>query len=204
MKKLLLLALLAAALLPGAARAQWSLGMRLGYAHAAGNAVKGSPMSDGVKSQVPVQLEGAYRVLPQLDVGAYGAYGVAQVGSLCQGSCSASVLRLGVQAAWRFAEVKRFTPWAGAGAGYEWSRYKTSTSGDTLEVTLHGLELLQLQGGADWKLGERFTVGPFASLAFGRYSKLDVKSPLGASNGGTPSKTAHSWLTFGVRGTYSL
>lgn len=204
MKKLLLSAILATLVLPGVAHAQWTLGLRLGYARAAGSAAQGSPMSDGVHAQAPLQLEGAYRVLPRLDVGAYASYGLGQVGKVCEGTCSASVLRLGAQATWRFDAIRRVTPWAGAGLGYEWARYRASEGGDTLEVTLHGLELVQLQGGADWSLGSRFTVGPFAALSLGRYTRLDVTSPYGDSKGATPSRATHSWIALGVRGTYGL
>lgn len=204
MKKLLSIALLASALLPGAARAQWTIGLRTGYAVGAGSAVKGSRMSDGVKSQVPLQLDAGYRLLPRLEVGGYGSFGLAQVGSICQGSCSASVLRVGVQGAWHFDPFRQIHPWAGAGLGYEWSRYRVRDGGDTLRVTLHGLELLQLQGGADWTIGARFTVGPFAAVSLGRYTRLDVKSPYGDSSGGAPSKALHTWIALGVRGTCSL
>jgi cysteine-rich repeat protein len=204
-RRMMALAVLSLALLPASAHAQWTLGARFGYSLAGGRAVQGSPMSDGIKSQFPVQLEGGYRLFPELTLGAYASYGPAQVGSSCAGtSCSASVVRLGLQAAWRFDRVLAVHPWAGAGLGYEWARYHARDGSDALDVTLHGLEFLDLQGGADYPVADKVSIGPFVSLAFGRYDKLDVRSPLGDSNGGAPSAAVHTWLSFGVRGTYDL
>lgn len=205
MKKPLLLAALSLLLLPPAARAQWTAGLRLGYARAGGNAAGGSPMSDGVKGQLPVQLEGGYRVWRDLTVGAYGSYGPGQVGATCDGaSCSASVLRLGVQASWQFGRLLGALPWAGAGFGYEWANYKATDGGDQLQVRLRGLELLSVQGGADYPVAGKLLVGPFLSLAFGRYGSLKVTSPLGNSSGGAPNSGTHTWLSFGVRGSYQF
>jgi hypothetical protein len=205
MKKLFALAAMSLAVLPGLADAQWYAGARLGYSLAGGKAAQGDKMSDGLKSQVPVQVEGGYRVLPQLAVGGYLSYGPGQVGSVCDGAkCSASVTRLGVEATWRFEQVLALVPWAGLGVGYEWAEYKATDGADTLKLTYRGLEYLDLQAGADYPVTSKLKVGPFASFALGRYTNLKVESPLGNSTGSVPSPTTHSWLTFGVRGSWDF
>ncbi len=205
MKKLLALAALSLAVLPGLAGAQWYAGARLGYSLAGGRAAQGSSMSDGLKGSIPIQVEGGYRVLPQLSVGGYLSYGPGLVGSACDGaSCSASVKRLGLEAAWRFQQAWRVVPWAGVGLGYEWASYKATDGADKLELTYRGLEYLNLQGGAAYPATDKLSVGPFLSLALGRYGNLKVESPLGNSEGSIPSATTHTWLTLGVRGTFDL
>jgi hypothetical protein len=205
MKKLIFLSSLFLAALPQLARAQWFAGARIGYAIASGSAAQGSAMSDGLKSQIPLEIEGGYTVLSKLKVGAYFSYGPGQVGSICEGaSCSASVTRLGVEALWTFDRVLAFRPWAGAGAGYEWAQYKATSGSDTLKLTYGGLEILNLQAGADFAVSSNFAVGPFASFGFGRYSTLKVESPLGNSTGGVPTETTHTWISLGARGVWDF
>jgi len=203
MKKPLMVALFL--LVPMIAHAQWMAGLRAGYAMAGGNAVSGSPMSSGLKSNVAIQVEGGYKLLRSLTVGAYGSYGPGQVGSTCAGAtCSASVLRLGVEANWQFQPVLALIPWLGAGTGYEWATYKASAGPDTLKVTLGGFELLRLEAGADYGITSKFSIGPFASYALGRYGSLKVTSPLGNSSGGAPNTGTHTWLAIGVRSAYEF
>src|SRR5574340_291105 len=121
-KTFMLVAMLAAVALPTAGHAQFTLGFRLGYAPAMGDAYEfkgtGDPtvdgtsakMSDGVSSQIPLQIEAAYRITPQIAAGVYGSYGFADGGPTYMTSaagqdvcsvngvdCSASTYRLGLQ-----------------------------------------------------------------------------------------------------------
>ena len=197
-------ALLAAAITPGVGAAQVDVGLRLGFGLAGGSAAKGSAMSDTLKSAVPVQLDVAYRLLPRLGLGGYGSWAPAQVGSICDGaSCSGQVVRLGLQASWQFDRVLGVSPWAGGAAGYEWGGYRAKSGGDQLDVTSRGLEL-GLQGGADWRVLDQLSVGPFLAMSLGRYDQLDVKSPLGSSSGALPATAVHTWITVGVRGTFGF
>jgi hypothetical protein len=203
MMKLATVAVLACWLAPGTAAAQLVPGVRVGYAASAGDLHQGAPMSDGLDSQVPIQLDLGWRLLPRLVVGIYGAYGIAQVGKLCiaGADCSGSVLDLGAQAAWRFG-IGKVSPWAGAGIGYEWGKYLVRVGGDRLDVRVRGPEFVRLVGGVDFVLGEKFALGPFLQWGFGRYANLDSSGPLGSFSGGIPDKSTHSWLTIGVRGTF--
>jgi hypothetical protein len=75
---------------------------------------------------------------------------------------------------------------------------------DKLKLTYRGLELVDLQVGADYRITPKLSAGPFASYAAGRYGHLKVESPLGNSDGAVPSPTSHTWLTFGLRGTWDF
>lgn len=199
MRKLLVLGSLVALLVPVASHAQVSLGLRIGFAPAMGDAAKDSPLKDMVKSQIPIQLDAMYKVTPAMSVGGYFSYGFAQMGdaldAACDAggtSCSASNMRLGVQAAYAFNNVsQQFTPWAGAGIGYEWQTWDGASS-----VTTSGFEFLNLQLGGDYKVSEQFAVGPYIQFSIAQYSDFEGSS--------VADKGVHEWFGFGLRGKFDL
>ena len=221
MHRLLLAAAAAALLAPTASQAQLSLGARLGYAIPMGDAFKdpsdGSKekLSDGVKGAIPIQLDAAYKLSPHLAVGAYFSYGFGLVneskamgGGICDQSgvdCSAKVIRLGVQATWTMTYLsKTFVPWASAGAGWEWASLDAEAGGVSASYSLSGPEFLNLQLGADYRVAEKASVGPYLGLALAQYSKAEVDVPGFGSGEMDIDKTLHQWLGFGVRGTFDL
>src|SRR4051812_27714518 len=98
MKKLFAAAALALALAaPSLATAQAPFaGFRIGYGFPNGNVVAGTSQRDVIKSVVPLQLDLGWRLGP-VDFGGYLSYGFASPASACPGSCSANVMRLGVE-----------------------------------------------------------------------------------------------------------
>ncbi len=202
MRKLFILgAVMAALVVPTASRAQFSLGLRLGYAPAGGDAVKDQKMSEGVKSQIPIQLDGLYNVNKNIAAGLYFSYGIAQLASdACPSgaSCSANVMRFGVQGIYSFAvagSASKFVPWAGLGLGYEMGNEKV----EGIKSTVSGFEG-QLQLGGDYMVNPKFAVGPFFQLGIGQYSsiKVDGEKITGFD------KALHEWYGFGIRGKYDL
>jgi hypothetical protein len=219
MRKLLVLAVTLVLSLPTASRAQFMVGARLGYAPALGDAAKDATtgaalkMSDGVKSQIPLQLDAAYKVTKEVAVGAYFSYGIGQVGSAFKDSCaasgqscSASSTRLGVQALYTFSGVNpQFVPWAGVGLGYEWGTYKGTGGGQPDEsFTFKGWEFLNLQVGGDFPLGPQLSVGPYVMLSIAQYSDAEITSGGTTFSGSISKKAVHEWLGFGIRGKFDL
>lgn len=220
MRKLLMIGAIAVGLaLPTASRAQFTLGARLGYAPAMGNAFKdantgeASKMSDGVKSQIPIQLDAAYRVSKEVAIGAYFSYGIGQVGKAFKADCdafgqdcSASAVRLGLQASYSFAQVSpQFTPWAGAGFGYEWATAKATGGGIPDEkITFKGFEFLNLQVGGDYKVSDQFGIGPYVMFSIAQYSKAEFESGGLTVSGDIDKKAVHEWFGFGIRGKFDL
>lgn len=193
MRKLMLAAVAAVALVaPSVSNAQFSVGLRLGFAPAMGDAAKDVKMSDGAKSQVPVQVDALYQVIPNLKVGGYFSYGFGQSGCPEGVDCSFNVMRFGIQGQYAFSPISGFAPWAGVGTGYE--ILSTDLGGESFNTT--GFEFLNVQGGADYKVAEKLSVGPYLQLSVGQYSKADGES--------IPEKGVHQWLGFGVRGTFDL
>jgi hypothetical protein len=213
MRKLVKIFALAALLAPAVASAQLSLGARVGYAFAMGKAVDedGGDLSDGVKGQIPIQIDVGYRLTPAFTLGGYFSAGYGIVGDAfsddCDAAdidCSARVLRLGVQLDYAFKNVSpTMTPWLGAGIGYEWATLKGEQGSNEATESYSGFEFLNLQGGVDWKVGQ-FSVGPFAMLSIAQYSDFDFESPAGDASGDIPNKSIHEWLQIGLRGRFDL
>jgi hypothetical protein len=194
---LLAFAALSAAL-PAAASDRFTLGARAGYAVGLGYLDGASRMNDAVGEQIPIQLDAAYRVRPDLGVGAYLAYGFGRVsGDLkftCGAGCSADALRVGAQVLYYFPG-ERSAPWIGLGAG--WESISVDTGAVRLKVT--GWELLVVQGGIDVHESARLSLGGFLSASLGRYTEQQVgglTTPL--------DERMHEWVTLGVRGEFKL
>lgn len=212
MRKLVKLALLMALLVPAAASAQLSLGARLGYGIPMGDVEEDGELKDGISGVIPLQLEVGYKLLPQLTLGGYvsGAYGLIgdQFEDTCDASgidCSARVWRVGAQLLYSFTNASpSFAPWLGVGAGYEWANIEIEGGGEEAKTGYSGFEFLNLQAGADWKAGGNLSFGPFIMFSLGQYSKFDIESPLGDSDGDIEDKAMHQWLTIGLRGTLDI
>jgi hypothetical protein len=213
MRKLLMLGSLVALLVPAASHAQFSLGLRLGYAPAMGDAAKDQKMSDGVKSQIPIQLDGTYRVTRDVAVGGYFSYGFGQadLGGLCDVGgvdCSANVMRFGVQGTYTFNDVKAaLVPWAGVGFGYEIGNAEAKDATDKVEFTYSGFEFLNVQVGGDYRVNDQFSVGPYLSFSVAQYSKAKVENSLTPAlnfDGDITDKGVHEWFGFGIRGKFDL
>ena len=175
------------------------LGLRLGYALPMGSAVEGGKMSEEVSGQIPIWLDAGYMVTPNVLIGLYGQYGFVSLKQSCDG-CSAHDIRFGVQGQYHFSPAESVDPWLGLGVGYEILGFSQSAQGQTVDISFKGFEFLNLQGGADFKVGNAFSVGPFLSFSLGQYSKASAND-----QSADIDKTAlHQWLTFGAKGTFGL
>jgi hypothetical protein len=230
MRKLLMLAAL---LVPMVSQAQFSLGLRVGYAPAMGDAAKDSGMKEfALKSQIPIQLDALYKVTRDIGVGAYFAYGLGQTdGSLMSpiagemlGSpvpvdicgedlgdgkveCSGRSMRFGVQGVYTFNNVKfALVPWAGLSLGYEMTSVEAKDNADKLTLDLNGFDL-GLQAGGDSAINENFAIGPYISFNIGQYRNAEFKlssDPNQNDDGSIDDKAFHEWFGFGIRGKFDL
>jgi len=186
--------------------------LRVGYGNPMGSVQGGAGADLGqfFGGQLPLQLDLGYRITPALSLAVYGAYALSSVGSsvecLSGGvSCSGSDVRIGLEVFWHLLPGQTMDPWAAIGFGYEWSKLGFEGPAGTLgEVTLKGLELLNLQAGADYPLTAGFGIGPFVQLTVAQYSTV-VESSGGSSRSAELDSTRlHQWLQIGARGTFSL
>lgn len=193
----------AALLLPVGAAARPTLGLRLGWAPAVGSAASRVPMSEELRWQLPLQLDALWR-FGSLGAGAYASWGAARAGTeACAdgAACSAQVLRAGAQGAWTFPPWSfGAAPWLGAGAGWEWASRRRERLGASATTRWDGPELA-VQGGAEWRLGRRFAVGPFAVVALGRYAGIAVETSVESASASIGERAVHAWIQLGARGT---
>ncbi len=208
MRKRLLLAA-AALLVPAAALAQIRFGARVGYGIASGGVGEGAQMRDWVKSQIPFEIEALYRLTPELSLGPYVSYGFGFAGgrsadgcNATDESCSASVIRVGVEGVYTLRSRGKIVPWIGAGAGFELTRLEESTPIGGFKTSFSGLELLGLQGGAEWLVSERFAAGPFLAISFGRFDDSSVTNPIESITAPMRRKSFHEWIQIGVRARF--
>jgi hypothetical protein len=206
MRKLFMMAVLAAVLVPTVSNAQFSFGARLGYAPAGGNTYGDVAMEDyTVKSQIPLQLDAMYKFTPAFAAGVYFSYGIGQVdyaGCDAPGvSCSGSDLRLGIQATYSFVRAgSQFVPWLGAGFGWEQANDTIEYGGNSIDFSYSGLEFLNLQVGGDFQVSEKFAIGPYAMITFGSYTSAEENGV----SGDITNTATHEWYGFGVRGKFDL
>jgi outer membrane protein W len=210
MKKLLVATALAALMIAPAASAQdrtgFMLGARAAYGFPLGDVgqVAGDDEDDAfdslVDSAFPFWLELNYRLGPSLEIGAYGQYAFTQGADETD---DGSDIRAGLQLNYIFTPGGTFSPWIGVGGGYEWLSADRITLDaiNNIEVTrdstIEGWDFM-VQGGADFHVADRFTIGPFAAVTFGQFGDLEIDD----DSTNIDDKAWHEWLQLGVRATF--
>jgi hypothetical protein len=190
------------ALAAAPSRAQPVLSVRLGWGPALGSAAQHVEIAELVGSQVPLQLDALWR-FGRLSAGAYASYGLG-LAARCDGSCSGSVARLGLQATLTGRLRREVELWGGLGAGYEWASLRRSHAGAEVTTTYRGFEVLSLQAGGDLRIRRRLGVGPWVQLGFGRYGDVRVSTSYETSDAPVPHPATHAWILAGVRGLFEL
>lgn len=186
------------------------VGLRLGYGLPMGDAAKDSKLSDTFKGMIPIWLDLGYMVTQNVMVGLYGQYAFASVADkVCTSGadCSGSSMRFGVQGQYHILPAEKINPWVGLGIGYEMSSIKASGGGGEATIGMKGMEYVNIQGGADFKLNPAVGIGPFLSFSLGKYgsSKITATGMPDQSQDIPSDQTAmHEWLTLGVRGAFNL
>lgn len=190
-----------------------SLGLRLGYGFPMGSAsgATGDSLSSLFKGAVPIQLGIGWRFNPKIYAGLYFEYAFVSLADAKQQdcttsgvSCSATDVRFGGDFTYTFLPYAKFAPWAGAGLGFEISKYTVSAgSGLKSDLTIRGFDF-HLMGGADYRLSSVFRVGPFACLVLGQYSTVEQPATGGTQTLDIANKAFHGWLQLGVRMTADL
>ncbi|WP_141594577.1 outer membrane beta-barrel protein [Myxococcus sp. AB056] len=198
----------------------FALGLRAGYGvplgHAAGSELGETPkMSEAFKSAIPLQVEAGYFFNSNVYLGAYFQYAPVLIAEDCdpEVSCSANQMRFGINASYHFRAGEKLMPWMGLGIGYEMLNLNVTSSEDGVEGTVgtgvRGIEFAALQAGADYRINDTFSIGPYLSLAAGVYqsstTSIEMKNvPIigdvsKSESESIDNKTVHAWLSGGVR-----
>ncbi len=210
----------------GASWMAFEFGARLAFGLPLGSAIggNGNDLNHFTSNQfAPLWLDAGVRLASHWYVGTYLSFGLASISNqVAQGQCnqpgfgcSGNDTRFGIDAAYHVLPDGFVDPWFGVGFGYEWFSFTETAdaahSGAGMPVTqssgVDGWELLNLQGGVDFRLlNGALGIGPFLTLALTQY---DHQSTPTDSNGGTTgssiqTQALHEWVLFGARGTYDL
>jgi hypothetical protein len=194
-------------------------GLRSGYLLPLGKMTgdSGEDLDQGISGAIPIWVDIGYRVVPQAFVGVYGQYAFGfmgdQLGPVCdasdQVSCSATTIRIGLQAHYHPIPESLANPWVGLGFGYEWLSFGVEGGGNEVTITGHGFEFANLQAGLDFKVTDNFYLGPALSFSLGQYSDVsaDCSGAASMACASAPEeiedKALHEWLMLSVRGAYA-
>jgi hypothetical protein len=206
---------------------KFELGLRTGFGIPLGKAADGADddMSDVTAGQIPLWLDIGARIRERVFVGAYFSYGFGILGGdfsdACDEaeevadaagasfSCSTSDMRLGAQAIYHFGAPSETHPWLGGGIGYEWWSFGQSvevgSQEQSLGITGHGFEFLNVQVGGDFPAAENFAVGPFLAFTLSQFGTASVTCggdgcPDDLESESIDDKAFHYWLFLGIRG----
>lgn len=203
---------------PGQAKVEFEVGARLGYAVASGKlADEPVPPNTGddqlktfVKGEVPLALELGVRPIPMLTLGGYLelAPGILGSGSsaLCDAlhhDCTAVGFSFGVMAYLHALPHQGVDPWFGAGIGFGILGVgEEVTSDQTVTLAYGGVEF-PLRAGVDFKLSERFYLGPYVGYTLGTFSgrSLSCSGPDCSENESDDidDTARHGWFGFGAK-----
>ncbi|MCY1001921.1 outer membrane beta-barrel protein [Myxococcus sp. MISCRS1] len=202
----------------------FALGLRAGFAVPYGDLAgnpngegDGAPVGDLVSSVIPLELNAGYFFNKNFYLGAFFQYGLGSLNteevageedpcSVDGVSCSASQLRFGVNAAYHFDATPLVDPWVGVGIGYEILNTKISLEllGEELSVktSVKGFEFVSAQGGVDFRISPKFSVGPYITATVGQYSSASLSDGEDEESQDIEEKAIHGWINGGVRAQF--
>ena len=207
------------------ARSGIEIGLRTGYAFAAGNrgatpTQADQPVGDFVAGQVPLWLDVGYRLNSDFYMGAFFQYGFGIVNDdrqdvcrLDNVDCSASDVRVGVMGRYHLPMVSQLSPWLGFGVGYEWGTFSLSLQQPVLginggDATWSGFEFANLQVGADYHVAPKVALAPFVSVSFGQFRSVSTTTTNQmtmtsmTTDEDVTNTSVHEWILIGVRAAF--
>lgn len=197
---------------PGPADQGIVLSGRIGYGFPSGDLAspsefQGVPqrVSDTWDAKVPFWLEVGYRFTGSVWGMAYLELAPADItSSACAGGdCSGSDVRVGLELQYHFLPRQQLDPWLGIGFGAEFLN-STLHGAPDLDQRYSGWEFPLLEGGLDFAVTRRFTLGPYASLSFGQFTSYREELGGTATTFDLHDQAWHSWFQIGAKGTFKL
>ncbi|NTX16380.1 autotransporter outer membrane beta-barrel domain-containing protein [Myxococcus sp. CA056] len=159
-----------------------------------------SGLAMGLEGLIAPQVDVSWFFSSHLSLGLYGQYGVGRYSRFCsEESCRGGVLRLGVGLQYQFAPESPWSPWLGAGVGYQRHMQKEHLAyGDTSTVE-SGFELMRLEAGLDFTFAGRFRVGPYVTGSMSSYFWRSMKTDGYPASSTSANSDLEFWVMPGVR-----
>lgn len=187
---------------PAPSASGFRVALRTGVAVPLGEAfVSSGSLATIITGYVPLRLDIGYRFAHHFYFGVAGQLALIMPNGCPGGSdCSGSNTRLGVMVAYHLLPAGDFDPWLAVGMGYERLSVSREASGTRVDISARGLELLDVELGADIRASRTLRFGPVLSTSAGRYTTVSVN--------GSPTRdfdaSLHAWVMLGLRGAFEL
>jgi hypothetical protein len=164
---------------------------------------------------MPLEVGLGAKALDELYIGGYVNFGVGWEGSdvktagRCTAgdgvsddvSCSSTSVHAGLEARYTFTPEESMSGWIGYGAGITAATQYISDAGRYSEsTTAQGIEFARFSGGLDFRTSRGFGLGPFATLALGRYThtRTEIRNVVTFS-GSIDDPSTSAWVSVGLR-----
>jgi len=159
---------------------------------------------------LPLWADAGYRLSKRFTVGAYFQYGFLFVPEdRCSSppltGCTAHDIRFGAELHFHILPLSAVDPWVGLGIGYEASTLTIRNEEQSATRTNGGLEIANLQLGADVHSTFGFDWGPFGSFSVNEYATETQSLPDGSTKTySLQEATIHFFLVLGMRAQFDL
>ena len=133
-----------------------------GYTQGVGGAGSYGSVEDITGPGGTIELQLGMRFSPQFSLGVYGTLARFRHGDQFADGSSAHGATAGIHAVWHSRSSRALDPWISAGAG--WRGLWLSPS-DATAMSVHGIELLRIQAGIDYRFTPWFSIAPVIGLS---------------------------------------
>lgn len=187
------------------------MALRAGYAIPMGKLadMDDAELANAFSSQLWLMGEIGWRPIPMLLIGGYVGMSVGGAAGDAKDNCAANdascvslVGRLGVDLQYHFLPDAQTDPWLGYGMGFEAAKLTHDTSEREASRTFTGFELAHFMAGVDFRVSQRFGLGPFVDFALGRYTHISQEHGNESGSARIKDQAGHQWFTIGARGVF--
>jgi hypothetical protein len=133
-----------------------------GYTQGVGGAGSVGTVQDATGPGGNLELQLGLRAVPQLTLGLYGTLARFRHGEVFMDGSRVHGATAGIQAVWHARTSRSVDPWIGLGAGWRglWFTPKDATSS-----SVHGIDLVRLQLGIDYRFTHWFAIAPIVGVS---------------------------------------
>jgi hypothetical protein len=130
-----------------------------GYTQGVGGAGSAGAVEDLTGPGGNVELQLGVRLTPRFSLGGYGTVARFRHGDVFEDGTRVFGATAGVHAVWHSRESRSLDPWVSIGTGWR-GLWFSPDPGQGMRTSVHGLEILRLQLGIDYRFTPRLAVAP--------------------------------------------